>query len=202
MFGGKQMTQDLGSGRSSTNENFLPVLSTAGQAFFDHLGITGLRACFEFWRGCRQGDCVPLKARIDPVAMPRHILPNLFIYELIDRRFRCRLAGTEIAAAVDKDPTGRYLDEMASAPAVERRIRLFTGVIERAIPVVYGGQLPRADRNALFFKRLLLPVSTNGASVDIVFGMAIFPSIGPQTIRGRVEDLPYPFEAWATLDEF
>ena len=92
------MILDLGGGLSGTSENVSPILSTTRQVFLDHLGVTGLRACFEFWRDCRQGDCAPLKARIDPVAMPRHILPNLFIYELVGCRFRCRLAGTEFVA--------------------------------------------------------------------------------------------------------
>ena len=195
------MILDLGGGLSGTSENVSPILSTTRQVFLDHLGVTGLRACFEFWRDCRQGDCAPLKARIDPVAMPRHILPNLFIYELVGCRFRCRLAGTEFVAGFDYDPTGRYLDDMASAVAIDGCTRLFTSVIERVVPVVYGGQLARADRSALSFKRLLLPVSTNGARIDIVFGMVIFPRPELRTARRWREDLPHAFEAWATPNE-
>lgn len=194
------MVPDFDDGSSGASGNVSPVLSATEPSFLDHLSGTGLQACFEFWRGCRQGEHPPLKARIDPVAMPRQILPNLFLYELVGHRFRCRLAGTAIVAAFDDDPTGRYLDDMVSADAVDGRTRLFTGVIERAVPVVYGGQLARTGRSVLSFKRLLLPVSTTGASVDIVFGMVIFPWFEPRTASGRPKDLPHAFEAWAAPD--
>jgi len=172
--------------------------------FLDCLGTLGLLECFDFWRGCHEGDRAPLKARIDPVQMPVKILPNLFMYEVIEGRYRCRLAGTEIATVFNDDPTGRYLDELVSPGAVAGRTRLYNGVVRSGLPVVYGGKLAPASGSPswISFRRLLLPVSTTGARIDIVFGMVIFPQLDKRAAaRSRLQDLPYEFEAWATPED-
>lgn len=172
--------------------------------FLDCLGGSGLRDCFDFWRGCRDGERAPLKTRIDPVQMPVKILPNLFIYETIEGRYRCRLAGTEIVTVFHDDPTGRYLDELVSPAAVAGRTRLYDGVVRSGLPVVYGGSLAPASGSPSWvsFRRLLLPVSTTGTSIDIVFGMVVFPQFDKRArARSRLQDLPYDFEAWATPDD-
>jgi len=182
-------------------DSFDSRTSAAEPSFLNCLGGSGLQECFDFWRGCRDGDRTPLKARIDPVQMPVQILPNLFIYEIVEGRYRCRLAGTEIVTVFHDDPTGRYLDELVSPGAIAGRTRLYDGVIRTGLPVVYGGKLAPASGSPswISFRRLLLPVSKTGASTDIVFGMVVFPQFDKKAAaRSRLQDLPYDFEAWAT----
>jgi len=170
--------------------------------FLTRLGGSPLQACFEFWRCCRIDGKSPLKRSIDPIRMPITILPHLFIYEVVNGRFRCRLAGTENANVFARDPTGRFLDEMLSPVVIQARTRLFQDVVEHDLPLIYGGQLADEGGRWGLFERLLLPVTTTGAEIDIVFGMAVFPRSDPgKTAKTQLVDTPHDFETWATRGE-
>ena len=171
--------------------------------FLDALRGTPLEACLNFWRGRRQAGQTPRKSAMDPVEMPRRILPNLFIYQQMeDGRFRCRLAGTELCRVFRHNPTGLYLDGLVVPGAVASRQRLFTQVLERELPVVYGGRLVHTPESFVRFRRLLLPVSATGARADHVFGMVVFydfERVGHQPSRPH-DGMP-DLEAWATPED-
>lgn len=171
--------------------------------FLDVLRGTPLEACLNFWRGRRQAGQTPRKSAMDPVEMPRRILPNLFIYQQMeDGRFRCRLAGTELCRVFRHNPTGLYLDGLVVPGAVASRQRLFTQVLERELPVVYGGRLVHTPESFVRFRRLLLPVSATGARADHVFGMVVFydfERVGHQPSRPH-DGMP-DLEAWATPED-
>ncbi len=171
--------------------------------FTDALRGTPLEACLNFWRGQRHDGRVPLKSAMDPVEMPRRILPNLFIYQqMADGRFRCRLAGTEICRVFQQNPTGLYLDELVVPGAVSSRQRLFTQVLEQELPVVYGGRLMHSPESFVRFRRLLLPISATGERADHVFGMVVFydfERVGQPPVRPH-DGMP-DLEAWATAAE-
>lgn len=170
--------------------------------FLARLAGSPLQTCFEFWRGCRVDGKSPLKRSIDPTRMPIAILPHLFIYELVNERFRCRLAGTENAYVFARDPTGRFLDEMLLPAVVQARTGLFRGVVGRDLPLIYGGRLADEGGRWGSFERLLLPVTRSGAEIDIVFGMAVLPRSDPgKTAKTQLVDTPHDFETWATRGE-
>jgi len=161
---------------------------------------TPLADCFAFWRSRRVGLAVPPKSTIDPVEMPPHIIPFLFIYERTeDDRFRCRLAGTAVCAAFQNDPTGRYLDDMVLPTVRANRARLFSGVVDRSLPVAYAGNVAEAGRTWIKFRRLMMPIAIKGTAADGIFGMVIFPDFelrksGPKLVDNGLPEL----EAWAT----
>lgn len=164
---------------------------------------TPLADCFAFWRSVRGDGPVPPKARIDPVAMPRHILPYLFLHERTpEGRFRCRLSGTGLCAVFQADITGRHLDETLPPEVLQRRIPLYQGVLERAVPVVFTANVANADRNWIKFHRLMLPISFAGDRADGVFGMVVFPELG-RGLPGRpAQQLSLPeVVAWATPED-
>jgi len=133
-----------------------------------------LRECWKFWLSRRDGQNVPLKRSIDPVEMPIRILPHLFLYERTpENRFLCRLAGTGVCAMFDSDPTGRHLDELIPTWGRASRISLFEETLNRQRPVVYEGHIAEPGREWVPFLRLLLPISSNGTAVDMVFGMVV-----------------------------
>jgi len=164
---------------------------------------TPMADCFEFWRTRRAGTEVPPKSTIDPVAMPTHIIPFLFLYERTpENRFRCRLAGTAICNAFQSDPTGRHLDEMILPSVRASRTRLFEGVVDRALPVAYTGNVAEPGRTWIKFRRLMMPIAIRGAEADGIFGMVIFPDFelrksGPKLVDDGLPEL----EAWATPDD-
>ena len=172
------------------------ILPTDFQAM---LSGTPLEACFTFWRSRRAGSAAPPKSAIDPVEMPQHIIPHLFLYERTsDGRFRCRLAGTALCNAFQSDPTGQYLDDMLLPAGRASRIRLFQGVVDRVLPVVYSGNVAEAGRTWIKFRRLLMPITIRGTAPDGIFGMVIFPGFelrrsGPKLVDDGVAEA----EAWA-----
>lgn len=171
--------------------------------FLDALRGTQLEACLNFWLTRRQAGQTPLKSAMDPVEMPRRILPNLFIYQQMeDGRFRCRLAGTELCRVFRHNPTGLYLDGLIVPGAVASRQRLFTQVLERGLPVAYGGRLMHSEQSFVRFRRLLLPVSGTGERADHVFGMVVFYDFERVAhYPSRPYDGMPDFEAWATAED-
>jgi len=134
--------------------------------------------CWAFWQSRRRENAIPVRRDIDPIDMPLRILPNLFIYERnADGRFRCRLFGSELCAKFAEDATGRYLDEMLPDNARAKRLEIFSTVLDQRRPGVYVGRLVATRREWLSFRRLLLPVSSDGSAADLIFGMVIFPSV-------------------------
>ena len=164
------------------------------------LSGTPLEDCFAFWLSRRSGRSVPLKSAIDPVEMPRHIIPHLFIYERTpDGRLRCRLGGTAVCTAFQYDPTGRYLDEMVPPEAHDSRIPLFQNVIDRALPLAFSGNMVVPGRTWIKFRRLMMPISIRGDAADGIFGMVIFPGFALRRSGPRlVDDGMRATEAWAT----
>jgi hypothetical protein len=65
-----------------------------------------LLALYSYWEAVRGGKDVPDRRDIDPVDMPRFILPHLALTEIHeDGRLRVRLVGTEIARQHRRDTT-------------------------------------------------------------------------------------------------
>jgi hypothetical protein len=152
----------------------VPQGAASRSLFMQWLRNTPLAECWAFWLSRRRGRDLPFKNSIDPVEMPRAILPSLFLYErTAEGRFRCRLAGTRLVTLFQHDFTGRYLDEQLPPVAAADRVRLFSAVLDEARPVVYGGQLAAVNREWMPFRRLLLPVSSDGTARDTVFGMLL-----------------------------
>jgi hypothetical protein len=164
---------------------------------------TPLSDCFEFWRSRRVGSAVPRKSMIDPVEMPAHIIPFLFLYERTeDGRFRCRLAGTAVCGAFQNDPTGRYLDDMVLPAVKANRARLFGGVVERSLPVAYAGHVAEPGRTWVKFRRVMMPIAIKGSGADGIFGMVIFPDFELRKSASKLSDDSLPeLEAWATPDD-
>jgi hypothetical protein len=189
--------------KGATSRRIIVMQETTNTRFLDVVRGTPLEACFDFWRGRPRVDGVPLKAAIDPIDMPRRILPNLFLYrQEADGRFRCRLAGTEICRVFGHNPTGLYLDNLVVPSAVTNRQHLFTRVVERRLPVVYGGLLVHSEDSLVRFLRLLLPVAAAAERADHVFGMVIFfEQEAFHRRRARPHDGLPDLEAWAAAED-
>jgi len=167
--------------------------------FLQHLDGTGLRDCFDYWLSRRQGDRPPPKQSINPTALPRSIMGDLFLYELTsDGRFKCRLAGSAIRRAFGKDPTGFHLDEIVDPTRVAERAALFHTALKKELPVVYGGTLVEGEKVWMPFKRLLLPVADERGVNRFVFGMVIFPRLAITAPTGIADELTHEFAVWAS----
>src|SRR5436853_6265212 len=71
-----------------------------------------LRQAYEYWRRKAGARPLPSRADIDPVEIPR-LLPHIMLVDVMGAAlYRYRLIGTEIAAAMGVNATGRLFHEM------------------------------------------------------------------------------------------
>ncbi|MBP7337443.1 PAS domain-containing protein [Niveispirillum sp.] len=136
----------------------------------------GMLALLLFWWRLKQangGAVLPTRRQMDPCALPRAILPFMFIYEGHEGgRLRCRLSGTRLRDLFGQDGTGLYLDQMIAPASVPGRSALFHQSLACGLPMFYRGFLVPAGRGWRAFNRLLLPVSVApGAPATQIMGM-------------------------------
>src|SRR3546814_15090215 len=84
---------------------------------------------YRYWDSRRAGSVPPSRQDVDPLDMPRHVLPHLLLVELVGPvpRIHYRLVGTAIASRYGEDFTGRWPTELAGVNyrhSLERLYRL------------------------------------------------------------------------------
>jgi hypothetical protein len=139
-----------------------------------------LDAFFAYWRSKRGDRAMPRRADIDPIEMAPRLLPNLFLTDVVDggARFRFRLVGTGAVSAIGTELTGRYVDEVNESGDYRDYITgLYRRVVARRLPVFSTSHYPRLDVAGIVrhtTQRLMCPLSSDGAAVDLVFTCQVF----------------------------
>ncbi len=139
----------------------------------EHPGIVALRS---YWRRIGDGR-LPSRADLDPADITR-ILGNVMLVDVEHSpiRFRMRLCGTIVDRLFGRDFTGCYLDERG-AEYFERDVLTDYGdVVTTQRPHFLQRTVALGDGVWLAYQRLLLPLSENGADVDMLLG-GVFGSI-------------------------
>jgi hypothetical protein len=138
-----------------------------------------LLALAQYWVGRRNGRDFPDRADIDPLAMPRSILPHLSLAEISDggRRARYRLVGTEIVNRLGQDFTGQQVSEVMTGDYHLFITSMFRGVCEYRAPLYSESQF-RCEVALSRTRRLLLPLSCNrsGRVDQVLMGQTWPPS--------------------------
>lgn len=138
-----------------------------------------LDGCYCHWQDSRAGDGLP--ARLDPVELPRPVLPGVLLLEVERRpfRLRVRLAGTTICDKYGGELRGRTTDEFLESEDAHL-------LRESAEAVIQGRRPSLARRSAVAvgeclwsYTRLILPLS-RGAGGDVD---GLFLAIDPRTLR-------------------
>lgn len=128
---------------------------------------------YRYWLERCAGRPMPARMDVDPVDLPRRLLPHLFLVDVEEepRRYRYRLVGSELTAAMGRELTGRYVDEM---PYLFRKFALpaYAEVMAARAPIYREINAFEALQR-IRYKRLLLPLSDDGARINMVMG-AIF----------------------------
>jgi hypothetical protein len=138
-----------------------------------------LLALAQYWAERRNGREFPDREDIDPLAMPRSILPHLSLAEISDggRRARYRLVGTEIVSRLGQDFTGREVADVMSGDYHLFITSMFRAVHEYRAPLYSESQF-RCELALSRTRRLLLPLSRNrsGRVDQILMGQTWPPS--------------------------
>ncbi len=140
-----------------------------------------LVALYRYWEGKRGGRAMPARRDLDPSEIVK-LLPHIYMVDVEHNplRFRYRLIGTAICYLLGRDYTGRAVDAATygEGEALDRLLQLFTAVVEARGPVAYKGNIWFVSgREWRQVEALLMPLSHDGASVDIIF--AGYVTVGP-----------------------
>jgi hypothetical protein len=143
-----------------------------------------LQALYDFWLERRADHIAMRRADLDPTEIPP-LLQHLILADVGERgcTIRYRLVGTEIVAAHGFDYTGKTIEELTDGATLDFTRRLYGMVVTRAVPVYSEGQFRWAGREYRWTKRLHLPLTRDGAAVDMVLCGQVFE----QNIVGGTE---------------
>lgn len=135
-----------------------------------------------YWNDRRGARFAPARADIDPADLAP-LLPDLMLMDVVDggRDFRFRLIGTRIVEGLGRDSTGRLFSDLyRDAPAARERLAgRFQQVLRSRRPVFGRGRIYWvADRGHKSFESAHLPLSGDGAGIDIVLMALILNRAG------------------------
>jgi len=145
------------------------------------IGDDRLQFLYQIWLDKRRGRMMPRRADIDPLDIPGRVWPNTMILDVVRRngetRFRYRRAGAVFWRAVGREPTGLFVDEVVPETAGYRDyvLGIYRETLELRRPIYTENQFLLEDRGEpVTVRRVTLPLSSDGAAVDMVMTGHVF----------------------------
>ncbi len=136
-----------------------------------------LRRLYDYWRSVHPpGGGLPGRQHIDPCDM----VPLLRWIWMMDvhrnpLRFRYRLLGTEQVNAMERDFTGRWIDEVHPQFVSSVSYAQYVKSVERGEPGYLKGPPPyHVSKDFMQVERLLVPLARNGKDVDILLALTVY----------------------------
>lgn len=134
----------------------------------------------DYWLTKRRPDRLPGRDDIDPVEMPRELLPNIALIAverrgLDEMRCRFRLVGTNIVRNFGRDVTGCLFEEVFLSPDKLKAERAqIARVVQTRESAVVRDRLNIPGRQFITVTRTLLPLAANGHDVDMILSYSDF----------------------------
>jgi hypothetical protein len=125
-----------------------------------------LRQLYAWWRAHHVAGKFPSRRQIDPLDL-KFLLGNLMIIDVAHDplRFRFRLIGTELAARMRRDWSGKPLGTYPDAEFRDHLQRVYEDVVRGRVPVANTRRL-LVDGRSYRYDGLILPLSTDGTVID------------------------------------
>lgn len=134
-------------------------------------------AFYRYWNAKRRGGALPSRADIDPLEM-KDWLAGVALVDVMREpgegrdasgyTLRYRLIGTRPTLLRGQDVTGRRVEVAYFGASLEAALENYRIVIEQKAPVYDWDHTPSSDGFAREGETLLLPLSTDGETVDMV----------------------------------
>jgi hypothetical protein len=133
-------------------------------------------ALYNYWDGLRRGREMPSRADIDPAAIPA-LLPYIIMYDVPEAgRYTIRLVGEEVVNFVGGNATGRLAGAIMPPRSAAMMHKILDAVASERAPKFRAGKAHwHADKSYRDFEACFLPLSADGATVNIMLGGISFP---------------------------
>lgn len=154
------------------------------RAFVEGIASQRLRRLAAYWAE-RGGGRLPRRADIDPVDFA-WLLGQVFLLDVIREQaldFRFRLFGSEMARVYGRDLTGRRLSELEDREFTAALRPDYASVASSGRPLLRRGRLEWSQRDHIGYERLLLPLSGDGVTVDMILGATVYDLPDPKRVR-------------------
>ena len=135
-----------------------------------------LRRLYDDWQARRRGREFPARGDFDAPDL-KYVLGNIAMFDVAydPLRFRFRLHGSRIAQRVGYDMTGKDFEEMPAPGLRQEMRRHFTTVLETRAPRVEIRAREVGAEGVIDCEVLVLPLSRDGATIDILMVGVWFP---------------------------
>lgn len=132
------------------------------------------QAIYDYWLVQCAGRRMPRRGDIDPLGIPRHLLPFISLVEPVadERRYVYRLVGTADVQVRGFDPTGKSIHEGHLAPNADDAIGRYDRVVATAAPLVDATPYVEDGSRYRTEEAIFLPLSDDGATVNMILVFA------------------------------
>jgi hypothetical protein len=124
-----------------------------------------------YWQSKRRADRLPSRRDIDPVDL-RCFMGEMFMLDVVGepKRFRYRLIGTKIIDRVGRNSTGKFQEEVYSPRQADENNAMYRRICESGKPLRNYGHINWVSREFLKYEIANVPLASDGATVDVIFG--------------------------------
>ena len=123
---------------------------------------------YKYWQEKCGDRTMPARSDIDPVEMPRRLLPGICIVDVVtdERRYVYRLVGTGDAEVRGNDPTGKSVLEGFFGPSAEDALSCYDKVVKSRAPFLDAAPFTAPSGKYVNEETLFLPLSDDGMTVN------------------------------------
>jgi hypothetical protein len=128
------------------------------------------RELYAYWLEICRGRRMPARADLDPIKVPRKLLPCVCLVDVVpdERRYVYRLVGTGDVEVRGSDPTGKTVAEACFAPSPENALSCYDKVVSTKAPLLDLEPFIAPNGHYVTEETLFLPLSNDGINVNMV----------------------------------
>lgn len=143
-----------------------------------------VRGAYEYWARKTIDGRLPRRSDIRPDEL-RALLPYVFLVDVAQAPlgFRFRLVGSAITTWAEKEYTGLAVDARDYGADWKRVFDIYAGVVAAGQPRRDVYKAPWVSREFLRYERVVAPLSSDGKTVDMLFGALQVLEREPRTGR-------------------
>jgi hypothetical protein len=126
---------------------------------------------YRYWAARCTIDRLPRRTDVRPEEIP-FLLPHVFLVDVqpAPLGFRYRLVGTEITRLAAREYTGMSVNEAEYGPDWRAVFADYARITRTKTPELTTRRAPWPGREFLIYERLIAPLSSDGDTVDMLFG--------------------------------